>query len=136
MKKINQLNQEEFYLVVKDNKFFIEWLDNDEKHTIFPLFEPEDYEGEMQLAKKLYYPKSARFPLRHFTDDERAIILTSESYHFPGQKTTWSSSDDQIMQWMNEVLILDPYDFRRRSKMGTLSKPLMILEGCFLHNNL
>ncbi len=75
--------QERFYLVVKDNKFFIEWLDNDERRAFFPLFDTEEYEEEKQLSKNLFYPQSISFPLRHLTDEERASILASDSHKFP-----------------------------------------------------
>lgn len=122
--KITQPTNKDF-LVVKDGRFFIESFCSGEGHNFFPLFELEEYEQEKQLAKKLSYPKSGRFPLRHFTDAERTNALA----------TKYSGFDDQLsIQWMDNVLLLDPHDFNSVSRYGAIYKSIIILEGCFLHN--
>ena len=113
---------EEFYLVVKNGELYIDWFYNEKREAFFPLFDLEEQQQAKQLSRTLFYPKSARFPLRHYTDHERASIIASETL-----------SDDLVIQWMDNALLLDPHDFNRRTKYGSLQKALIILEGCFFH---
>ena len=113
---------EEFFLVVKNGEFFVDWFCNEKREAFFPLFGLETQQQEKQLARKLFYPKSARFPLRHYTDRERANFLASKTL-----------SDDLVIPWMDNALLLDPHDFNSRTKYGSLQKALVILEGCFFH---
>jgi len=113
---------EEFFLVVKDGKFFIDWFCNEKREAFFPLFDLETQEQEKLFARRLFYPKSARFQLRHYTDQERANFIASNNL-----------SGDLVMQWMDNALLLDAHEFNKQTKYGSLQKPLVILEGCFFH---
>ncbi len=112
--------KDEFFLVVKDGKFFIEGFDNEAKYNFFALFDLEQYEQEMQLAKKLSYPKSGKFQLRHFTDAERANMLNTKLSEL---------GDYWAIQWLNNALVLDSEGYKK------IFRSVIILEGCFFHNS-
>ncbi len=112
--------KDEFFLVVQDGKFYIEGFDSEAKYNFFALFDLDQYEQEMQLAKKLSHPKSGKFALRHFTDAERANMFN----------TKLSELDDYwAIQWLNDALVLDPEEYKK------IFRPVVILEGCFFHNS-
>ncbi len=116
-KDVGEYYRENFnsYLIVKNDKFFIETFCKEGKIDCMPI-----------KLKGQYWPKSARFKLRHLTDNERQETNTTDVYKFPGEATRSSPFQHLLNRLLDEILVLDADEFNRVSNSAKRSKPLFI----------
>lgn len=105
-KQTNEVECEEC-LVVNGGEYFLEVLDSDRKLTI-PV-SVYDKEAEIKLSNKLFEKKpikSGKFPVRRFTEQEKANIQESELFRCPDKKTRTPLYQDMLNRMLDNTFLL------------------------------